>query len=77
VENRRCCCTPREIQTSKKKIIAEIASAVPPLRGGLLSAADFDQSEWEMMYSHFVEEGLVDPPGRENKKNVWCVVCMM
>jgi hypothetical protein len=30
---------------------------------------DFDQSEWEIMYLHFVEEGLVDPPGCADKKN--------
>jgi hypothetical protein len=29
------------------------------------------------MYSCFVEEGLVDPPGRVNKKNVSCVVYMV
>jgi hypothetical protein len=38
--------------------------------GGQLSTADFDQSEWEILYPHFVEEGLVDPSNRANKKNV-------
>jgi hypothetical protein len=26
-----------------------------------LSVANFDQSEWGIMYPHFVEEGLIDP----------------
>jgi hypothetical protein len=43
---------------------------VPLLHGGTLLEADFDQSEWEIMYPHFIEEGHVDPPGRVNKKNV-------
>jgi hypothetical protein len=29
--------------------------------GGLISAADFDRSEWEIVYPLFVAEGLVDP----------------
>jgi hypothetical protein len=40
---------------------------VPSLHSGPLSTADFDQSEWEIMYPHFVEEGLVDPPEHTNK----------
>jgi hypothetical protein len=43
---------------------------MPSRLGGTLSAADFDQSEWEIMYPCFVKEGLVDPSGRMNKKNV-------
>jgi hypothetical protein len=31
---------------------------------------NFDQSKWEIMYLHFVEEGLIDPPGCASKKNV-------
>jgi hypothetical protein len=38
--------------------------------GGTLPAADFDESEWEIMYPRFVEEGLVDHSNRVNKKNV-------
>jgi hypothetical protein len=53
-----------------KKVDAECASATPLLRDGPILAADFDLSEWEIMYPHFVEEGLVDPPGHVNKKNV-------
>jgi hypothetical protein len=51
-----------------KKAGAKNASAASSLRGSL-SAADFDQSEWEIMFPHFVVGGLVDPPGREKKKN--------
>jgi hypothetical protein len=32
--------------------------------GGLLSATNFDQSEWEIMYPCFVEYGLVELPNR-------------
>jgi hypothetical protein len=42
----------------------------PLLDGGLLSTTDFDQSKWEIMYPRFVEEGLVDPLGHANKKDV-------
>jgi hypothetical protein len=53
-----------------KKPAAESASVAPLLCSGLFSAANFYQSEWEVIYLHFVEEGLVDPPGCVNKKNV-------
>jgi hypothetical protein len=53
-----------------KKVDAKCASATPLLRDDPILAADFDLSEWEIMYPHFVEEGLVDPPGHANKKNV-------
>jgi hypothetical protein len=43
------------------KIDAEHALAAPTLRGGLLSAADFDKFEFEIMYPLFVEEGLIGP----------------
>jgi hypothetical protein len=43
---------------------------VPSPHGGQLSAADFDQLEWEIMYPRFIDEGLVDPSNRANKKNV-------
>jgi hypothetical protein len=53
-----------------KKTTAECALAAPSPRGGQLFATDFDQSGWEIMYPRFVEEGLVDPCNRANKKNV-------
>jgi hypothetical protein len=34
------------------------------------SATDFNSSEWEIMYPHFIEEGLIDPSDRVIKKNV-------
>jgi hypothetical protein len=39
------------------------------LRGGSLSAADFDKSKWEIMYPLFVEEGLVGPFESVNRKD--------
>jgi hypothetical protein len=61
---------PRGRSKEAKKTTAKIASVAPLLQAGPLSVADFDQSEWEIMYPHFVEECLVDPPGCVNKKNV-------
>jgi hypothetical protein len=49
------------------KIDAECTLVVPTPRGGLLSTADFDKSEWEIMYPLFVEEGLVGPSERVNR----------
>jgi hypothetical protein len=43
------------------KVDAERALAASIPHGGSLSAADFDTSEWEILYPLFVEEGLVDP----------------
>jgi hypothetical protein len=51
-------------------IDVEHALAAPSPRGGALSTADFDPSEWEIVYPRFIEEGLVDPSGCVNKKNV-------
>jgi hypothetical protein len=42
--------------------------AAPSPHDGALSAADFDRSEWEIMYPRFVEEGFVGPFDRVNKK---------
>jgi hypothetical protein len=53
----------------KTKIDAECALAAPTLRGGSLSTADFDKSEWEIIYPLFVEEGLVDPSVCVTKKD--------
>jgi hypothetical protein len=52
------------------KINAECALAAPSSCGGALFAADFNQFKWEIMYPRFIEEGLVDPSDRVNKKNV-------
>jgi hypothetical protein len=41
----------------------------PTPRGGLLSAADFNRSEWEIMYPLFVVEGLVDPAESVSRKD--------
>jgi hypothetical protein len=48
------------------KIDAEHALVAPTPRSGLLYTADFDRSEWEIMYPLFVEEGLVDSSERVN-----------
>jgi hypothetical protein len=50
--------------------LRKLSLNAPLPRGGQLSAADFDQLEWEIMYPRFIEEGLVDPSNRANKKNV-------
>jgi hypothetical protein len=50
-----------------KKSVVESSSAVHPPCGSQLSADNFDSSKWEIMYPHFVEEGLVDPPDRAHK----------
>jgi hypothetical protein len=48
-------------KSKKMKVDAERALAASIPHGGSLSAADFDTSEWEIMYPLFVEVGLVDP----------------
>jgi hypothetical protein len=50
-----------------KKFVIDDGSTEAPLRGGPLSAFDFDPFEWEIMYPRFVEEGLVDPPDQSRK----------
>jgi hypothetical protein len=50
------------------KINAEHALAAPSTHGDMLSAADVDESEWEMMYPHFLQEGLVDRSDCVKKK---------
>jgi hypothetical protein len=47
----------------KKSIINDSFMVAPP-HSGPLSTAVFDPSKWEIMYPHFVEEALVDPPNR-------------
>jgi hypothetical protein len=51
------------------KIDAEHALAAPMPRGGLLSATDFDKSEWEIMCPLFVEDGLVGPSECVNRED--------
>jgi hypothetical protein len=58
---------PHRKSKRTKKMVVESSSLVPPLHGGPLSAANFDPSEWEIMYLHFNEEGLVDPPHGANE----------
>jgi hypothetical protein len=53
---------------SKTKIDAECTLAVPTPRGESLSTADFDKSEWKIMYFLFTEEGLIGPSECVNKK---------
>jgi hypothetical protein len=53
----------------KMMIDAERALATPTLRGGSLSASDFDKSEWEIMYPLFIEEGLVGRSECVNRKD--------
>jgi hypothetical protein len=50
-------------------IVAKRALAAPTPRGGLLSATDFDKSEWEIMYPLSVEEGLIGPSEYVNRKD--------
>jgi hypothetical protein len=42
---------------------------VPTPHGGSLSTADFDMSEWEIMYPLFVAESIVDPTKRVARKD--------
>jgi hypothetical protein len=56
-------------KSKKTKIDAERALVAPTPRGGSLFAADFDKSEWEIMYPLFVKEGLVVPSECVNRKN--------
>jgi hypothetical protein len=50
---------------------------VPTPCGGSLSAADFDRSEWEIMYPLFVEGGLINPSKHVNRGDVSCFVSVM
>jgi hypothetical protein len=57
-------------RTKRAKINAEHALVAPSPCSGALSTTDFDQAEWEIMYPRFVEEGLFDPSGCVNNKNI-------
>jgi hypothetical protein len=49
------------------KVDAEHALEMPACLGSSLSTADFDRSEWEIMYPLFVVEDLIDPSERVNR----------
>jgi hypothetical protein len=48
-----------------KKPLPDGDAATPSLCGDSLST-DFNKFEWEIMYPHFVESGLLAPPERGN-----------
>jgi hypothetical protein len=49
------------------KVDVERALVMPASHGGSLSAANFDRSEWKIMYPLFVAECLVDTSELVNK----------
>jgi hypothetical protein len=51
------------------KIDAERTLVAPTSHGGLLSVADFNKSEWKIMYPLFVEEGLIDSSEHVNRRD--------
>jgi hypothetical protein len=53
--------TPQR-KSRKMKIDVERALAAPTPRGGLLFAADFDKSEWEIMYPFFLRRASLTLP---------------
>jgi hypothetical protein len=57
----------RKKSKKTKKSVIDDGSTEALLRGRPLSMADFDPSEWEIMYLCFIEEGLIDPPDRVHK----------
>jgi hypothetical protein len=59
---------PQKI-SNNVKIDVECASDMTAPCGSSLSIADFDRSEWEIMYPLFVTEGLVGPFERVNGGN--------
>jgi hypothetical protein len=64
-----CAYSAPQQKFEKMKVDAERTLAAPIPRGSSLSVADFDRSEWEIMYPLFVEEGLVDPSERVSRKD--------
>jgi hypothetical protein len=68
----RCKAAPSNAPRKKSKRIKihiDRALAAPIARDGSLSATGFDRSEWEIMYSPFVAEGLVDTSACVNRKD--------
>jgi hypothetical protein len=51
------------------KVDAERALVTPIPLSGSLSTTDFDRSKWEIMYSLFVEEGLIEPSKCVSRKD--------
>jgi hypothetical protein len=56
-------------KSKKTKVDAERTLVTPTPHGGSLSAADFDKSEWEIMYPLFGEKGLIDPSEHVNRRD--------
>jgi hypothetical protein len=52
-----------------KKVKVDVERTLEMLTpcGSSLSTADFDRSEWEIMYLLFVAEGLIDPSEHVNR----------
>jgi hypothetical protein len=48
-------------RSKKMKVDVDRALAASAPCDGSLSTTDFDKSEWEIMYPHFVVESLIDP----------------
>jgi hypothetical protein len=55
---------PHKRSKRVKRFVIDGGSAATPLGNGPLFVADFDSTEWEIMYPCFVEEDLVDPLDR-------------
>jgi hypothetical protein len=51
------------------KVDAKRALVTPIPLSGSLSTTDFDRSKWEIMYSLFVEEGLIEPSKCVSRKD--------
>jgi hypothetical protein len=59
---------PRKSSKKMKVDVNRALDASAP-RDGLLLTADFDKSEWEIMYPVFVVEDLIDPSTRVIRRN--------
>jgi hypothetical protein len=57
-------------RSKRMKVNTGCTLATSSLHDGALSDADFDQSEWKIMYPRFVEEVFVGPSDCVNKKNI-------
>jgi hypothetical protein len=56
-------------RSKRAKVDVDRALAASAPHDGSVSIADFDKSEWEIMYPLFVAEGLVDPSARVIRRN--------
>jgi hypothetical protein len=52
---------PRK-RSKKMKVDVDYALAESTPYSGSVSTADFNKSEWKIMYPLFMAEGLIDPP---------------